>query len=140
MGLEVGVGGGGTVPKRGIGAVADGGEDSRGGGATGVEATAAEEEEEEVGAWDGKPGKKMWADYLVFFEQAEGVMATVLAGSGYAECWRGWNSWGHEDWRRRGDMVVWCLRGRDGRRGKKDEREGGLEGGKKKKRGFWSGA
>ena len=28
----------------------------------------------------------------------------------YRECWRGWNGWGHEDWRRRGGVRVWCLR------------------------------
>ncbi len=60
-------------------------------------------------AWDGKPGKKMWPDCVVFFGQLEAEMNKVLAGSRYGERWRGWNGWGHEDWRRRGGMVVWCL-------------------------------
>lgn len=70
-------------------------------------------------AWDGKEGKKVWPDYLVFFEQLEGTLkGYVGAKGGYVEGWRGWNSWGHDDWRRRGDIVVWCLRG-EGEGGKK---------------------
>ena len=64
----------------------------------------------EADAWDGRPGKKTWPDYLAFFEEKEELLAEVLKGSAYRECWRGWNSWGHDDWRRRGDMIVWCLR------------------------------
>ncbi|OLE52861.1 MAG: hypothetical protein AUG51_15975 [Acidobacteria bacterium 13_1_20CM_3_53_8] len=36
-------------------------------------------------------GRREWPDYLVFFEQLEGVMHTALQGSGYGECWRGFN-------------------------------------------------
>ena len=36
-------------------------------------------------------------------------MHTALQGSGYGECWRGFNSHWHDDWRRKGDVVVWCL-------------------------------
>lgn len=61
-------------------------------------------------AWDGGEGRKTWPEYLVFFEQMEPTMREVLQGSGYRDCWRGWNSWGHDDWRRKGDMIVWCLR------------------------------
>lgn len=85
-------------------------------------------EEGDGGPWDGKEGRKAWPEYLVFFEQAEAVMGVVLRGSGYGECWRGWNSWRHDDWRRRGDMVVWCL----------NRRKGKGEGTKKKRRSFWS--
>ncbi|KAL8714542.1 MAG: hypothetical protein Q9220_001490 [cf. Caloplaca sp. 1 TL-2023] len=53
--------------------------------------------------------KKAWTGYLVFFGQLEDEMTGYLKGSGYGICWRGWNGWGHEDWRRRGGMVVWCL-------------------------------
>lgn len=53
--------------------------------------------------------KRVWTAYLVFFGQLEGEMRGVLRGSGYGVCWRGWNGWGNEDWRRRGGMVVWCL-------------------------------
>ena len=63
--------------------------------------------------WDGKQGKKLWPEYLAFFEQLEPAMKIVLRESGYRECWRGWNSWFHDDWRRKGDIVVWCLRERD---------------------------
>lgn len=63
---------------------------------------------EELG-WDGNSGKKIWPDYLVFFGQLEAEMRKVLGGSRYGECWRGWNGWWHEDWRRRGGIVVWCL-------------------------------
>jgi phosphatidylinositol glycan class B len=54
-------------------------------------------------------GRREWPDYLVFFEQLESVMHTTLQGSGYGECWRGFNSHWHDDWRRKGDVVVWCL-------------------------------
>jgi GPI mannosyltransferase 3 len=50
-----------------------------------------------------------WPDYLVFFAQAEKTMDLALRGSGYAECWRGFNTRWHDDWRRAGDVVVWCL-------------------------------
>lgn len=64
----------------------------------------------EANAWDGRPGRKAWPEYLVFFEEKEELLKDVGRGSAYRECWRGWNSWGHDDWRRRGDMIVWCLR------------------------------
>ncbi|KAL8799093.1 MAG: hypothetical protein Q9182_006156 [Xanthomendoza sp. 2 TL-2023] len=53
--------------------------------------------------------RKAWTGYLVFFGQLEKELGKVLSGSGYGVCWRGWNGWGHEDWRRRGGMVIWCL-------------------------------
>lgn len=53
--------------------------------------------------------KRTWPDYLVFFEQLETTMDVLLRGSGYAECWRGWNTHWHDDWRRKGDVIVWCL-------------------------------
>ena len=64
--------------------------------------------------------KKPWPQHLVFFGQLEPVLRAVLEGNGtttatgtgtgaYRECWRGWNGWGNEDWRRRGGVVVWCL-------------------------------
>ena len=59
---------------------------------------------------DVGPGRRRnWPDYLVFFEQLESVMDTALRGSGYRECWRHFNSHWHDDWRRQGDVVVWCL-------------------------------
>lgn len=67
--------------------------------------------------WDGEVGDSGtvgWPQYLVFFGQLERTMKEVVGeeGGGYGECWRGWNGIGgwHEDWRRMGGMVVWCLR------------------------------
>lgn len=50
-----------------------------------------------------------WPDYLIFFEQLEPTMHTLLRASSYDECWRTHNTAWHDDWRRRGDVVVWCL-------------------------------
>ena len=41
-------------------------------------------------------------------------------GGGYKECKRIWNSRVHDDWRRTGDVVVWCLH--EDRVEKEDER------------------
>ncbi|KAJ5671587.1 GPI mannosyltransferase [Penicillium longicatenatum] len=49
-----------------------------------------------------------WPDYLIFFAQLEPTMHSLVRGS-YAECWRTWNTAWHDDWRRRGDIIVWCL-------------------------------
>jgi hypothetical protein len=54
-----------------------------------------------------------WPDYLVFFEQLETTMQHLLRGSGYGECHRTFNSHWHDDWRRRGDIVIYCLRGEE---------------------------
>ena len=68
--------------------------------------------------YDGHDGRKHWPTYLAFFSQLEPVMRNIAdpetGRSGYRECWRGWNSWGHDDWRRKGDVVVWCLKGSKG--------------------------
>ncbi|MCJ1414984.1 glycosylphosphatidylinositol anchor biosynthesis [Xylographa parallela] len=96
---------GGKAPQRGLGmGMGTGGRvgEEAGSGAAGRE------------AWDGGEGAKAWPDYLVFFGALQGAMKGVLGGSAYRECWRGWNSWGHDDARRRGDVVVWCLRGGEG--------------------------
>ncbi|CBF85606.1 hypothetical protein AN1811.2 [Aspergillus nidulans FGSC A4] len=50
-----------------------------------------------------------WPDYLVFFAQLEPTLKDALRGSSYGECWRTFNSAWHDDSRRRGDVVVWCL-------------------------------
>ena len=50
-----------------------------------------------------------WPEYLIFFAQLERTLQTTLQGSGYTECARFFNSQWHDDWRRRGDVVVWCL-------------------------------
>jgi phosphatidylinositol glycan class B len=53
--------------------------------------------------------KREWPQHLVFFAQLEGQLKELLAGSRYKECWRGFNSHVHDDSRRVGDVVVWCL-------------------------------
>ena len=54
-------------------------------------------------------GAREWPEYLIFFEQLEPSLAEVLHGSNYGECWRGFNTHWHDDWRRQGDVVVWCM-------------------------------
>ncbi|KAL2870369.1 putative glycosylphosphatidylinositol-alpha 1,2 mannosyltransferase [Aspergillus lucknowensis] len=49
-----------------------------------------------------------WPDYLIFFAQLEPTLKTLLRGSSYGECWRTFNTAWHDDWRRYGDVVVWC--------------------------------
>lgn len=53
--------------------------------------------------------RREWPGQLVFFEGLETVLGDVLRGSRYSECWRGFNSQWHDDGRRVGDVVVWCL-------------------------------
>lgn len=50
-----------------------------------------------------------WPDYLIFFAQLEPTLQSLLRPSSYSECWRTYNTAWHDDWRRRGDIVVWCL-------------------------------
>lgn len=64
----------------------------------------------EADAWDGREGRKTWPEYLVFFQQMEPTIRELLKGSAYRHCWRGWNSWGHDDGRRKGDIIVMCMR------------------------------
>ncbi|KAL2828625.1 Alg9-like mannosyltransferase family-domain-containing protein [Aspergillus pseudoustus] len=52
-----------------------------------------------------------WPDYLIFFAQLEPTMKKLLPGAAYAECWRTFNTAWHDDWRRHGDVIVWCLDG-----------------------------
>lgn len=53
--------------------------------------------------------KTTWPEYLVFFEQLEPTMQAFLQDSAYKECWRGFNTHWHDDGRRTGDVLVWCL-------------------------------
>lgn len=53
--------------------------------------------------------KRPWPKYLVFFQQLEGTLADFLRGTKYRECWRGFNSHFHDDSRRKGDVIAWCL-------------------------------
>lgn len=63
--------------------------------------------------------KRAWPDHLLFFGELEPKLQVILRGSAYQECARFPNSLFHDDWRRRGDVVVWCLRNeKNDRRGK----------------------
>lgn len=53
---------------------------------------------------------KKWPEQIVMFEHLEGALESLLAERGYAECWRGFNSHWHDDWRRKGDVIVWCIK------------------------------
>ncbi|KAF1940858.1 hypothetical protein EJ02DRAFT_219560 [Clathrospora elynae] len=53
--------------------------------------------------------RREWPQNLVFFEQLEDTLKEYLDGTRYRECWRGFNSHFHDDWRRVGDVIVWCL-------------------------------
>jgi phosphatidylinositol glycan class B len=55
--------------------------------------------------------RRSWPQNLVFFGQLEGTLREVLGETRYRECWRGFNSHFHDDWRRKGDVIVWCLDG-----------------------------
>ncbi|KAF2266627.1 hypothetical protein CC78DRAFT_513262 [Lojkania enalia] len=50
-----------------------------------------------------------WPQNVVFFEQLEPTMREVFRDTEWKECWRGFNTHWHDDWRRVGDVVVWCL-------------------------------
>ncbi|KAF7182809.1 hypothetical protein CNMCM7691_002470 [Aspergillus felis] len=50
-----------------------------------------------------------WPDYLIFFAQLEPTLQSLLRASSYAECYRTFNTAWHDDRRRKGDIVVWCL-------------------------------
>lgn len=54
--------------------------------------------------------KRPWPEYVVFFEQLEPTMDELLKDTEYHECWRGFNTHWHDDWRRQGDVITWCLR------------------------------
>ncbi|GIZ44272.1 hypothetical protein CKM354_000747500 [Cercospora kikuchii] len=54
--------------------------------------------------------KRLWPHYLVAFEQLQPTMLQVLEGSRYRECKRFFNTHWLDDGRRRGDVIVWCMR------------------------------
>lgn len=53
--------------------------------------------------------RRAWPDYLVLFQHLEPILSEVLEGTQYKECWRGFNTHWHDDKRRHGDVIVWCL-------------------------------
>jgi len=66
---------------------------------------------ENLGADQTNLGQRRWPSRLVFFEQLEDTMKNHVRAMdiNYRECWRGFNSHFHDDWRRQGDVVIWCL-------------------------------
>ena len=58
----------------------------------------------------GGTTKREWPDYLAFFAQLSPQLDVILRGSGYKECQGGriFNSHFHDDWRRKGDIIVLC--------------------------------
>lgn len=58
----------------------------------------------------GHPGDKDWPEYIAFFDQLTKTVGPELSRENYEECWRGFNTHWHDDWRRQGDVVVWCAR------------------------------
>ncbi|KAK5711745.1 glycosylphosphatidylinositol anchor biosynthesis [Elasticomyces elasticus] len=57
----------------------------------------------------GDEARRDWPEYLVFFGHLEVVLSIVLQETKYEECWRTFNTHWHDDGRRRGDVVVWCI-------------------------------
>lgn len=53
--------------------------------------------------------RRTWPQNLVFFEALEDELSGALRDTRYKECWRGFNSHFHDDSRRVGDVIVWCL-------------------------------
>lgn len=50
-----------------------------------------------------------WPQNLVFFAALEHELSDFLEGTRYKPCWRGFNTHFHDDARRVGDVLVWCL-------------------------------
>ncbi|KAK3633648.1 glycosylphosphatidylinositol anchor biosynthesis [Elasticomyces elasticus] len=57
----------------------------------------------------GDEARRDWPEYLVFFEHLELITSVVVRDTRYQECWRTFNTHWHDDGRRRGDVVVWCV-------------------------------
>jgi phosphatidylinositol glycan class B len=61
---------------------------------------------------DNKDEKRYgWPERLVVFDSLIKNSGKIW-GDRYRECWRGFNSHFHDDWRRKGDVVVFCLKER----------------------------
>jgi GPI mannosyltransferase 3 len=60
-------------------------------------------------AGDSSTVAKRWPEQVVFFEQLLPVMVEHLKGTAYKECWRGFNTHWHDDSRRKGDVIVFCI-------------------------------
>lgn len=84
---------------------------------------------------EGAESERPWPQYLVFFQQLEATLSDFLQGTRYRECWRGFNSHFHDDSRRIGDVIVWCL-DTDGAHGRVEQV--GASGGKRMSSGQWA--
>ncbi|OCL03339.1 glycosyltransferase family 22 protein [Glonium stellatum] len=74
-----------------------------------IRRVSVDEEQKKQGSDGVKAENRPWPQYLVFFEQLEETLSEVLNGTRYKECWRRFNSHFHDDRRRTGDVIVWCL-------------------------------
>ncbi|KXT06907.1 hypothetical protein AC578_7152 [Pseudocercospora eumusae] len=54
--------------------------------------------------------RRQWPHYLVLFEQLIPTLQPLLAETRYKECRRFFNTHWHDDHRRKGDVVVYCMR------------------------------
>ncbi|KAI9330015.1 Alg9-like mannosyltransferase family-domain-containing protein [Zopfochytrium polystomum] len=52
--------------------------------------------------------KYFWPSHVVLFEALLNDVAPLFEGSGYAQCLSLFNSHFHDDWRRKGNVVVFC--------------------------------
>ena len=50
-----------------------------------------------------------WPSMFIMFAQLEDTLSQTLQQEGYQRCWRAFNTHWHDDWRRNGDVVIWCL-------------------------------
>jgi phosphatidylinositol glycan class B len=53
---------------------------------------------------------RSWPDYLVTFAGLETTLEEFLKNTPYQVCKRLFNTHAHDDWRRKGDVMVWCLK------------------------------
>lgn len=52
---------------------------------------------------------RQWPSLIIMFAQLEDVLGQFLQGNGYEQCWTVFNTHWHDDWRRTGDVTIWCL-------------------------------
>ena len=53
---------------------------------------------------------RRWPSIIITFAQLEDIISQTLHRKGYEQCWRTFNSHWHDDWRRNGDVILWCLK------------------------------
>ena len=56
----------------------------------------------------GEVRLRRWPSLFVMFAQLEDILGQTLQHKGYKRCWRAFNTHWHDDWRRNGDVVIWC--------------------------------